>query len=58
MEIKLLTKKDDGAYKKIRLEALQNSPEFFGSSYEEEVLFSAKDFRKNGEHIFGAFIND
>ncbi len=58
MKIRLLTKKDNEDYKKIRLEALQNSPESFGSSYEEEVSSPAEDLQKNGVDIFGAFIDD
>lgn len=36
MKIRLLTADDCQVWKKIRLEALQNSPKNFGSSYEEE----------------------
>lgn len=58
MQIKLLTEAGDDNYKKIRLEALRNSPESFGSSYEEEMNAPLKDWRKNGETIFGAFIDN
>lgn len=58
MKIRLLNKKDNEDYKKIRLEALQNSPESFGSSYEEEVISPVKDLRRNGEDIFGAFMGN
>lgn len=59
MEIKLLTKNDLKSWKKLRLLALQDSPESFVSSYEEECYYTKKD-RENGlekSDIFGAFIN-
>ncbi|HAT1863879.1 TPA: hypothetical protein ACIZBI_003008 [Legionella pneumophila] len=44
-------------WKSFRLESLKNSPEIFGSSYEEEVLMSDADFQ-NGlskEYVLGVF---
>lgn len=60
MNIKLLTNQDFKLWKTIRLEALQNSPESFGSSYEEEILYTEEDWKKNLEnnYIFGIFINN
>lgn len=37
MDIRRLTPDDAEGYRKIRLEALQNDPEAFSSSYEEEI---------------------
>lgn len=45
MKIKQLFDADWHLWKEIRLEALNNSPESFGSSYEEEVLMSDADFQ-------------
>lgn len=39
MDIFKLDPKDWEKYKKIRLEALQENPEAFGSSYEKEIAF-------------------
>jgi ribosomal protein S18 acetylase RimI-like enzyme len=62
MDIRLLKPEDAKEYKKIRLEALQNSPEAFSSSFDEEKgnpveayenrLHSAESF------TFGAFERD
>lgn len=58
MSIRLLTKDDWQAWKAIRLEALQNAPEAFGSSYDEEANQSDEEFKSflNKSTIFGAFI--
>lgn len=49
-------------YRCIRLEALQNHPEAFGSSYEEEKEFPlekfAEKFMEESSLTFGAFEND
>ncbi len=60
MNIKLLTSQDVDAWKRIRLEALQNSSESFGSSYEEEVLYTEEDWQKHLEnsYVFGIFVNN
>lgn len=59
MEIKLLTQKDWKSWRELRLEALQISPENFGSSYDEELNWSDTDFQKtfNTSYIFGAFLD-
>ena len=60
MNIRLLTNQDIEAWKTIRLEALQNSPESFGSSYEEEILYTDQDWKTHLENnnIFGCFIDN
>ncbi len=60
MKIRLLTAEDWQIWKEIRLEALQNSPENFGSSYEEECDWPDLEFQNglNRSHIFGAFIEN
>ncbi|MFN7039157.1 MAG: GNAT family N-acetyltransferase [Alphaproteobacteria bacterium] len=47
-------------WKKLRLEALQDVPESFGLSYEEEANYSESRWQEILEKndIFGAFIND
>ncbi len=61
MEVRLLTSEDAIIYKEIRLEALKNHPEAFGSSYEEESNYPLERFqgRFNQENsfTFGAFID-
>ncbi|HAU0263898.1 TPA: GNAT family N-acetyltransferase [Legionella pneumophila] len=60
MKIKVLIQEDWELWKSFRLEALKNSPESFGSSYEEEVLMSDADFQ-NGlskGYVLGAFVDD
>lgn len=60
MHIRILTEKDWKIWKQLRLEALEDSPESFESSYEEEVSWHDLDFqntlRKND--IFGVFVDD
>lgn len=58
MKIRLLTRDDWQIWKDIRLEALQNSPENFGSAYEEELNGSDAEFQEGliKSNIFGAFI--
>lgn len=61
MEIKLLTAADAAAYWELRLEALQLSPEAFGSSYEEAIQRInpieqvENNLRTEGNYTFGAF---
>lgn len=60
MKIRLLTVDDWQIWKNIRLEALQNSPENFGSSYVEECNWSDLEFQtglKNSD-VFGVFIEN
>ncbi|MBN9230371.1 MAG: GNAT family N-acetyltransferase [Legionella sp.] len=60
MKIRQLFDADWHLWKEIRLEALANSPESFGSSYEEEVFMSDTDFQ-NGlskGYVLGAFVDD
>src|SRR3990167_4457866 len=58
IEIKLLTPEDFESWKVLRLEALNQSPEAFGSSFEEEVNLSDEQFKDNlrKSTIFGAFM--
>ncbi|MFJ8235765.1 GNAT family N-acetyltransferase [Ureibacillus sp. NPDC094379] len=60
MEIRILTSLEDAEkYRSIRLESLQNSPESFASSYEEEKDFSIEKFKDqfqlNDSFTYGAF---
>lgn len=61
MEIKELHPKDAGIYINLRLEALQTSPEAFGSSYEEEKDFPIERTENRlgdpNAYVFGAFID-
>jgi ribosomal protein S18 acetylase RimI-like enzyme len=54
MEIRRLEPKDAANYKEIRFEALQNHPEAFRSSYDEEKEFPLErtENRLNEEHSF------
>lgn len=58
--IKLLTQNDWLQWKALRLEALQNSPAIFGSTFEEESLLSDQEFknRLTKNAIFGAFVEN
>ncbi|MFJ8063554.1 GNAT family N-acetyltransferase [Psychrobacillus sp. NPDC096426] len=64
MEIKLLTPNDASAYWELRLEALQQSPEAFGTSYEEAIQRTnpiervESNLRTEGNYTFGAFHQD
>jgi ribosomal protein S18 acetylase RimI-like enzyme len=40
MNIRVLVENDAGLYQEVRLSALKNNPEAFGSTYEREVKFS------------------
>ena len=60
--IKRLVEQDAEIYLALRLKALQNSPESFGSTYEEEKDQSADKyktrFQSQGSFTFGAFEDD
>jgi ribosomal protein S18 acetylase RimI-like enzyme len=60
VKITILTQKDWEIWKQFRLDALKNSPENFGSSYEEELNWPDSDFQNEliKSDIFGAFIDD
>jgi ribosomal protein S18 acetylase RimI-like enzyme len=62
MEIRTLSEDDAALYRELRLEALQTSPEAFGSSYEETVVrplsATAERLRTPGSATFGAFEQD
>ena len=59
MNSRFLTTADAEAYRKLRLEGLQNNPEAFGSSFEEEKeypieLFAGR-FESQGSYTLGVF---
>jgi ribosomal protein S18 acetylase RimI-like enzyme len=60
--IRLLNEHDAEAYKEKRLEALENHPEVFSSSVEEELQYSievhASRLRAENAYTFGAFKGD
>lgn len=60
MNIRMLTQKDWQPWKSLRLEALKNAPESFGSSYEEEVNWPDLDFQTalTKNDIFGVFVDN
>ncbi|MEK5038501.1 GNAT family N-acetyltransferase [Sporosarcina sp. FSL K6-3457] len=62
MKVRCLTAQDAEAYLAIRLKALQNNPEAFGSSYEEEkgqpVEKYILRFQSNDSITVGAFVDD
>jgi ribosomal protein S18 acetylase RimI-like enzyme len=59
MKKRILNGNDADAYQKIRLEGLKNSPEAFGSSYEEEQLYPIDLYKSRLESdtafTFGVF---
>ena len=59
LNIRLLNNQDTDLWKSLRLYALQNSPESFGSSYEEEMNYTKDDWKKGlrNSDVFGAFID-
>lgn len=58
MNIRLLKEGDWQAWQTLRLEALQNAPEAFGSSFEEESNKSEEDLKShlNENTVFGVFV--
>lgn len=56
-QIRLLTPADARLYREIRLEALQQAPEAFGSSFEQETPLSLAQFEETlaKADVFGAF---
>lgn len=62
IKIRLLNENDAVEYKEKRIEALQNHPEAFSSSVEEELEYSievhASRIRAVNAYIFGAFEED
>lgn len=60
MQIKLLNKENWQVWKALRLEALQNTPEAFCASFEEEFCLSDQKFQDWLEQcsIFGAFLDN
>jgi len=61
LDIRLLKNEIDwSVFQSLRLNALQEHPEAFGSSYEEEFIMSADSFKEAYKKcdIFGAFIDD
>ena len=58
--IKQLGADDWQIWKNFRLEALKNSPESFGSSYEEELNWTNSDFQNSltKSDIFGVFVDN
>ncbi len=61
MYIRLLTKKDLEDYRFLRLQGLQENPEAFNSSYEEEKTFPIEKYERrinDSSFTFGAYINE
>jgi ribosomal protein S18 acetylase RimI-like enzyme len=60
MNIKGLTEEDWKIWKTLRLEALKDTPESFGSSLEEELAWSDSYFKDTltKNDIFGVFLDD
>lgn len=60
MHVRQLSKDDWESWKQLRLEALQDSPSSFASSFEEEVHCADKKFQEDliQSDIFGAFADD
>ncbi len=60
IKVELLNSNHLLSWKKLRIEALQNAPESFGSAYEEEITYSENDWESGlkKSDIFGAFVND
>lgn len=64
MEVRRLTGEDAEAYWELRLEALKNNPEAFGTSYEEAIQREnpiervRSNFQVNENYTFGAFEED
>lgn len=64
MEVRRLTGEDAADYWQLRLEALKNSPEAFGTSYEEAIQREnpiervKNSFKVKGNYTFGAYEED
>jgi RimJ/RimL family protein N-acetyltransferase len=64
IEYKLLTSKDLNSYRKVRLECLKAYPDFFGTSYDDEVKAKSLKFDKallensQTDFLYGAFDKD
>ncbi|WP_397536482.1 GNAT family N-acetyltransferase [Rummeliibacillus pycnus] len=62
MHIRLLKESDARAYRELRLEALQDSPEAFAITYEDELKKPLEDYRSRLSRrdfwTFGAFDNE
>lgn len=63
MEVRILKPSDALLYQKVRLSALKNDPQAFGSTYEREVNFSLETVAarlepSNDKFVLGAFHND
>ncbi|WP_339260520.1 N-acetyltransferase [Lysinibacillus sp. FSL K6-3209] len=63
MEIRILSKSDAQVYQEVRLSALKNNPEAFGSTYEREVNLSLQTVAERIEattdkFVLGAFHNN
>lgn len=63
MKIRVLTSIDADLFRKIRLEAIRNSPESFGESLGEASRKSTQDFEKSlsdhgkGDFVLGGFVD-
>ena len=60
MIIKKLTKHDAPDYRNIRLEALSNNPDSFGTMYQEEAIMTMDKFREripvdNNKFVLGCY---
>ena len=60
LNVRQLIAADAAAYRELRLEALQNAPTAFGSSYEAESKQTVADFEgwMTRSHIAGAWLDD
>lgn len=58
LQIKKLPAERWGEFKALRLEALQNVPLAFGSSYEEEINFNDKIWKERIKNTLFATLND
>jgi RimJ/RimL family protein N-acetyltransferase len=64
MKIRVLTNIDADLFRKIRLEAIEDSPESFGESLEEASRKSTQDFERSlsdhgkGDFVLGGFVDE
>ena len=60
MIVRILQQGDWQIWKDLRLEALKNTPESFGSAYEEEIALTENEWknRLNKNTVFGAFVEE